>query len=107
MPLLDNIGEYEAFARFEDFKDLYKDMLLASRKEPKDDLDRLRERKLSSKVDEAFSKYSKEDKLRAVQVLCQHDLVPKEWLELQAIVSGEIKTVTDTTGGNSFRTFRD
>lgn len=107
MALFDNIQneEYTEFARFEDFKDLYKDMLAAIRKEPKDELDRFRAVKLTTKVDEAFAKYTVEDRNRAVQYLIKHGLAPQDWIELVECFNGSFKTVTNTDGGNNFRSF--
>lgn len=102
MALLDN---YQEFSKFGDFKDLYKEMLEASRKEPKDKLDLLRCSRLESLVDKAFKGYTALDKLEAVKVLVEANLVPQEWLDLQLAFNGEFKTITTTKGNNDFRTF--
>lgn len=91
MALLD---DYNKFSKFEDFKDLYKEFLDASNKPDKDKTDLNRCIRLQAKVDEAFGKYTKEDKVEAIRYLCDYDLVPKEWLALQLLVDGEFKRIT-------------
>lgn len=88
------LDEYSKFSKFEDFKDLYKEFIDTSNKLDKDKTDLNRCIRLQSKVDEAFSKMSKQDKVEAVRYLCDYNLAPKEWLALQMLVDGEFKSIT-------------
>lgn len=102
MKLLDN---YDKYAKFNDFKDLYKEFLESSRKEPKDSHDLLRCNKLQLLVDKAFNSYNNADKIEAVKVLVDESLAPQEWLDLQVALGGDFKTITTSDGVNSWRKF--
>lgn len=102
MALLDN---YDNFAKFGDFIELYKEMLASSRKEPKDKHDLLRCSRLESLVDKAFNGYDRLEKIEAVKALVEAKLAPQEWIDLQVAFGGEFKTITTTTGNNDFRAF--
>lgn len=99
-------GEYKKFAKFEDFKDLYKDMLETSRKENRDKVDNMRLIRLESMVDSAFNKYDEKEKIEAIRYLVDYDLVPKTWLILQETFHGGFKSITNTTGSNDYRSFK-
>lgn len=86
--------DYTKFAKFEDFKDLYKEFLVSSRKENKDSHDELRCHKLAARVDQAFNSYTDNDKIEAVRYLVDNDLAPKEWLALQALFNGTFMKIT-------------
>lgn len=102
MALLDN---YSEFAKFQDFIDLYREMITTSRKEPKDKHDLLRCSRLESLVDKAFNGYDRPEKIEAVKALVEANLAPQEWIDLQVAFGGEFKSITTTSGSNDFRVF--
>lgn len=91
MALLD---DYNKSSKFEDFKDLYTEFLDSSRKPDKDKVDLNRCIRLQTKVDEAFAKYSKKDKIEVIRYLHECSLVPSEWVELQSLIDGEFSNIT-------------
>lgn len=103
MALLDN---YDNFAKFGDFIELYKEMLASSRKEPKDKHDLLRCSRLEILVDKGFNSYDSKDKIQVIKLLVESNLVPQEWIDLQVEFSGDFKTITTCSGVNSYRNFK-